>query len=90
MCHARTETLRSHRLGGMGKCPSGLTLTNNGVADIRDSGEGEYGSRHGETPEGVDRHREESSEQGDEAVDLNDHSHDGPAQQNHKNAAKKT
>ena len=69
---------------------SGLTLTHNGVANIRDSGKGEYGSRHRETPEGVDRHREESSEQGNEAVDLNDHSHDGPAQQNHKNAAKKT
>ena len=53
-------------------CP-GLVLVHDGVADPRDAREGEYGAYNRDTSQEVDRHRKESSKDGDKAVDFNDH-----------------
>ena len=61
-------------------CP-GLVPVHDGVTDPRDAREGEDGAYNRDTPQEVDRHRKESSEQCDEAIYLYDHAQNWPAEQ---------
>ena len=55
-------------------------MVDNSITNIGDSWESEDVPNHRKTAEDVDGHREEASKDSDEAVDLNDHSYDGPAE----------
>ena len=70
-------------------CP-GLIPVNDGVADPRDAREGEDGAYNRDTPQEVDRHWKESSKDGHEAVDLNDHPEYRPTEEEDEDSTKET
>ena len=63
-------------------------MVDNCITNIRDSRQSKNVTNNRETSEDVDGHGEEATKDSDEAIDLNDHAYDGPAKQNHQDAAK--